>query len=279
MKNYKKRFVFASLLIIIGILTFTGVMTVLKWDFSKLSTSKYETNNYKLSENFNNILISTTTADIEFVPSENGFSVECYEPEKAKHSVTADGNTLEIKVLDKRKWYEQIGINFGSPKITIHFPQGKYSNLKINNTTGNVKIPEGFTFCNADISLTTGDVSLLSSVTGTINCKSTTGDIKLSGISCATLTVKGSTGDVKMKDVIANEKITIRRTTGDVEFENCDAAELFIKVTTGHVKGSLLTEKTFEAKATTGKVDVPNTKSGGLCEIHTTTGHIKIDVK
>ena len=52
----------------------------------------------------------------------------------------------------------------------------------------------------------------------------------------------------------------------------------FIKTSTGKVVGSLLTEKVFNAKSDTGKVEVPNTTSGGSCTITTDTGKIQVTI-
>ncbi|MBO5851923.1 MAG: DUF4097 family beta strand repeat protein, partial [Clostridia bacterium] len=89
----------------------------------------------------------------------------------------------------------------------------------------------------------------------------------------------GSTGDVYLENVIAVEKIDIKRSTGDVEFEELDASEIEIKTSTGDVEGTLLTEKTFSIKTNTGDVDVPRLSSGGLCKITTDTGDIDIEIK
>lgn len=276
----KKLIIIATSLIIIGVIIFAVVMTMLGWDFKRLSTDKYERNEYVITENFKNISVKTDTADVVFLTSSDSkIKVVSNEKKNVKHLVEVNGDTLNISVIDTRKWYDHIGISFGIPKITVYIPEGEYNNLTVKNATGDIKIPKGFIFGNADISVTTGDISLSSSVTGAINCKSTTGDIELNGIRCNTLTVMGTTGDTEMKDVIAAGKMTVRRTTGDVELESCDAAELFIKVTTGDVEGTLLSDKTFEVKSTTGRVNVPKSKSGGLCKVNSTSGHIEIDIK
>jgi hypothetical protein len=44
------------------------------------------------------------------------------------------------------------------------------------------------------------------------------------------------------------------------------------------VKGSLLTDKIFFAKSETGRVIVPESMTGGRCEIKSDTGDIKITV-
>ena len=63
--------IIAASLILIGILIFVGAMTMLKWDFTKLSTVKLETNEYCIGEEYKNISIEDSTADIEFKISDS----------------------------------------------------------------------------------------------------------------------------------------------------------------------------------------------------------------
>ena len=70
-KSTKIWLVIATCLLLAVGIVFGGVMTMLKWDFTKLSTVKYETNNYELNTEFENISIITNTSDIIFLPSEN----------------------------------------------------------------------------------------------------------------------------------------------------------------------------------------------------------------
>ena len=105
-----------------------------------------------------------------------------------------------------------------------------------------------------------------------------TGKAYLTDIVCKNLTSMGSTGDISLKNVIAAEKISIERSTGDVTFEGSDAAELCITTDTGDVEGSLLTDKVFITKTDTGRINVPNSITGGRCEITTDTGDIKITI-
>ena len=81
-----------------------------------------------------------------------------------------------------------------------------------------------------------------------------------------------------LKNVIANEKFDIERSTGDVKLELCDAAEILIRTDTGSVTGSLMSDKVFIVSADTGRVNVPKTTSGGVCQITTDTGDIRITI-
>ena len=309
----------AASLVLIGCILFVGVMSILKWDFTKLFTGKYENNDYKIHEDYQNISIITDTADIVFVPCENTTtSVSCYEQKNNMHSVSVKDGTLEIEIVDTRKWYEYIGINFGTPKITVCIPEGEYGKLSVKASTGNVEIPEVFKFRSIDISLSTGEVKNYASALEGIKIKTTTGNIciedasagsldlivstgkvtvssvtcegdiavgvstgktYLSNIRCKSVISSGSTGDILLNNVIATERFSIDRSTGDVKFDGSDAAEIFVETDTGDVSGNLLTDKVFITKTDTGDVDVPKTVTGGRCEITTDTGDIEIKTR
>ena len=317
-KKTKIWLISAASLVVIGCLIIGGTMAMLKWDFEKLSTVKFETNNYDINEDYKNISVITNTADIVFISTENAeSSVVCYEEKNMKHTVAIKDDTLVIEVIDTRKWYEYIGITIGTPKISIYLPQKEYNLLSVKNSTGDIEIPKNITFQNIDINSSTGDVECFASVfedlkiklstgdisienisagsldlslsTGkvdlsTIDCKGdikvkvSTGKTKFGDITCKNVISNGSTGDIILKNVIATEKFSIKRSTGDVRFEGCDAAELLIKTDTGYVKGSLLSDKVFIAQTDTGRVDVPKTVAGGRCEITTDTGDISITI-
>ena len=308
--------IIASSLILIGCIIFGGSMTMLGWDLSKLSTVKYETNNYEINENYIDISITANTADVVFIPSENSnCSVECYEQSNLKHSIKVKNNTLTIEVVDSRKWYEHIGINFGTPKITVYIPRGEYGTLWVKSSTGDIEIPKEFKFKSIDISESTGDVTNRASASAVIKIKTSTGDIRVDNISAGALDLSvstgkifvsdvicesdvninvstgktnltdikckkvisgGNTGDIYLKNVIATEKFSIKRSTGNVKFDDCDAAEIFVETDTGDVNGSLLTNKVFITKTDTGRISIPNSITGGKCEIVTNTGDIKI---
>ena len=318
-KTTKIWLVIAAFLVLVGCIIFGGVMTILKWDFTKLSTFEYETNDYKIDEDYTNILIVTDTADVVFVPCENSkSSVVCYEQKKAKHLVTVNDGTLVIEVVDTRKWYEHIGVNFSTPKMTVYIPQGDYGTLSVKSSTGDVEIPKDFNFESIDILGSTGNVKNYACTSGVIKIKTSTGNIylenasantldlsvstgkievfnvfceddmninvstgktKLNNIECKNFTSSGNTGDIYLNNVIAAEKMSIKRSTGDIRFDGSDATEIFVETDTGDVTGTLISEKVFIARTDTGRINVPKTTHGGKCEINTDTGDIRLEIK
>lgn len=288
----------AGALVLIGCALFVGAMWMQNWDFTKLSTSKFETNTYKVGEEFTDISINTDTADIQFLPSEDGrCTVVCKEEANAKHAVRVGKDTLMIQLQNNKAWYEYIGIHFGSPKITIYLPQGQYGNIVIKESTGDVEIPKDFSFASIDISLSTGDVHNYASTSENMKIQTSTGNIcledvtadmiavsvstgntRLSNVRCRNLTSTGNTGDLSLQNVIATGDFSIERSTGDVIFDRCDAAQIVAETDTGSVTGSLLSDKVFLAQSSTGSIHVPKTTTGGRCEITTSTGVICITV-
>ena len=113
--------ILATALILVGCILFGGVMTMLNWDFSKLSTASYSTNRHSVEEAFSHISLQTVTASIRFLPAEDGrTTVVCHEPDNQKHSVTLRGDTLVIERIDTRQWYEHIGLYFEPTQITVY---------------------------------------------------------------------------------------------------------------------------------------------------------------
>lgn len=279
-KTMKTWFIAAASLILFGSIILVSLMMSINWDFTKLSTNQYETNNYEINKDFKSIVIDTDVADVKILPATNyKCSVACYEWTNTKHEVVVKDGILLIKQIDTRKWYEYVGINFETPQITIYVPQIEYDSISIDTSTGDVCVKD-LSVNNIEFSLSTGDVTVSNVVCDDdFYVVVTTGDVCLSNIACNNFTSSGNTGDISLNNVIATNKISIERSTGDVDLDDCDASELYIETDTGEVEGTLLTSKVFVTKTDTGSVDVPNSITGGICEIITDTGDIEIRIK
>ncbi len=209
--------IIAASLILVGSIIFAGGMTAMKWDFTKLSTNKYETNSYELTEDFNSISISTSTADIEILPAESTkSSVVCYEQTNVKHTLEVKDGSLVINEVDTRNWHEHIhiGVNFEATKIAVYIPQGEYGALSIILSTGDVKISKDFTFESISVSASTGDVTNYASASDFIKIKATTGKIFVEDISAGSLDLSVTTGDVKVSGVNCDGDVKVGVSTG-----------------------------------------------------------------
>ena len=272
----------AAALILIGGLIFVGVMTALKWDFTKLSTARYVTKDYEITEEFTGVSVESTAAKIQILPSEDETTrVTCLEAEHTPYTVCVRDGILKIEEQNHKKWYQDIGINFGSPKVTVYLSNAVYAELTVKNTTGAVSV-QNISAENMTVTVSTGHVTITEvRCPDTLRIRVTTGDTTLKNVQCGNLWSDGNTGHLTMEQVEATWKLFAERTTGNVQFSRCDARQISISSTTGDVSGSWLTPKSYEVRTTTGKVSVPKTDgcvtdTNGSCAVKTTTGNITI---
>lgn len=250
----------AGFLVIIGLILFTVAMSLYNWDFNKLSTVKHEINTHEITEDFNELLINTTTSDIELVPSEDSScKVICYETDNINHSVLVIDNKLTINANIQKNQFFNLNIGDMSIKITIYLPIKEEMTLNINTTTG--------------------DLSFENLMIKKINIKATTGDIYMKNISCDQLDLKLSTGKTTLSNVMVSGDFKYDATTGDLTFDSFDANNIYVEITTGDVSGTILTAKIFNIQTTTGKQEYPESYTGGICKISTTTGDVKLSFK
>jgi len=251
----------ASSLVVAGIIIFGAVMSILKWDFLKLSTAKYERNSYEIAESFHNISINTDTADVAFLLSEDGqCKVVCHENEKEKHQVTVQNDTLVINNTNNKKWYDHIhiGINFETTKITVYLPASEYRSLNIKESTGDVEISENFKFENIDIIASTGDIKNFASVSDSLKIKTSTGKINVSGISAGSIDLSVTTGNIEASDIKCEGDVNIKVSTGKTKLTNVECENII-------------------SNGTTGDIILNNVISSGKISIERDTGDLKFD--
>ena len=290
----------AIILTLLGGATFVTALSVLDWNFEGLSTVQYVTTTYELQGDFDKISIDVDITKIEFEPSKDDTcSIACFEMENSRHSATVKDGTLVINTADTCKWYDYIGIfSFKTPKLTLFLPQKEYQALLIETDTGDITIPGDFTFQSIEIEGDTADINIYASVPDTLNLELSTGDITIGSARAGSIELNTSTGDVTLKNgnvkglivntdtgdvmlssAIVEKGVDINTSTGDVTFDGCDAPDITVNTDTGDVTGTLLSEKIFSAESDTGRISLPNTTTGGICEINTDTGDIKLDIK
>ena len=316
----KKGFITAAVVLsLLGAALFAAAFFASGFDFTKLDTGTYETNSYTVSETFEAIEIRSDEAEIAFKPSGDGkLRVDCVEREKVRHTVTAENGVLKVAVLDTRAWYDRLTFfSFKPQSITVWLPGERYKALTVDSATGDVSVPDCFSFGEAEITASTGDVSFEASLEGSLKIKTSTGAIRLdgvraeeidlsvstgriegknvdcvktfsftvstgkavlTGVTASSMTSSGSTGGVRLENAVISGKLHLERDTGDVRFSNCDAGEITVRTSTGDVTGTLRSGKNFVVKTSTGDISVPESTAGGRCEITSSTGDIRISV-
>lgn len=266
----------AASLSALGIIIFVGVMAVNNWNWGGLSTTKFVTNTHEITEEFSDIFIGVSTADIEILPSDDGkVKVICTEQEKLIHSVTVENGVLEISLVDSRKWYDHISLfSFESSKIIVYLPESEYGRLRIRGSTGDVKAAEGFTFSSIDFLLSTGDSEILSSSTGLVSVEADTGDITIRDITVRELSLTVTTGRIELSKAAVTEEIEINVSTGKALLSDITCRNLISDGDTGDItlKNVVASEK-FDIERSTGDVKFESSDAAEI-EIKTDTGNV-----
>lgn len=277
-KSVKLWLAIGAILVLSGVVLFFSALIIADFDFAQLGSVKMKTSSYEIHDFFHSIRIDTTTADISFRRNDEKFcKVVCYEKENLPHTVSVENEILSIGNATEKEWYDYIGWS-AAPEIIVYLPSEAYDSLIVESSTGNIEL-SNFEFQTISLSVSTGDIEINS-----IRCAKdlridvSTGKVDLTDIYCWNLTTEGDTGRIQMRNVFADEAITVRRSTGDVRFDTCDAANFYVETDTGAVEGTLCSKKNFIVKTDTGKIDVPESTLGGICEITTDTGDIKIEI-
>ena len=279
-RNTKAALVIGAALLILGAALFACALGIGGWDIMKLSTEEYTESTHTFDTDISDISIVTDTADVFVARSSDGvLRVVCDERVKMPHSVTAENGVLKISLKDEGAWYEHISFfSFGKERIYVYLPAGEYGSLSVIADTGDVAVASELSFSDVSISVSTGDVKVNSAVAGDIKINVSTGKVVLEGVRCGSFYSEGDTGNVYLDDVVATGAFYVERSTGDVVLDASDAASVKIKTDTGDVVGTILTDKIFAIKTSTGRVSAPDSATGGACNIETDTGDIKIEI-
>lgn len=299
-----------------ALLSFVALLTM-GFDFKEINTMKSVTNTYEIQEPFTNLTIDTEF-DVRLLPSDDGVcKVVCRESDKITHRVTVEDQTMTISQESHRKWYDYLGLSWGTTELTVYLPAGEYGALRVSTMSGDVEIPDALSFSEAkiencsgsvrfsaavaeDLSIktvsgdievrrtnpknlrltsTSGEISVDSAqLAGSLEAYAVSGDITLTSVSCQDITAETTSGEVELEQTVAAEALRIETVSGDIDLTRSDAASAWLKSTSGEVSGTLLTEKVFFTDTTSGSVEVPRTTGGGTCEIKTVSGDIEFSI-
>ena len=301
MKTAKKAVICAALLLVAaGVFLILTTMATGNTNWKELQTVGYEEKTFPVSGKITSIQISDSENGIKILPSTDGIcKVIC--PEKTDgsvyHTVEVCDGVLSVQRHDERKWFQLIGVNFYIGSVEVYLPQNRYDALTISSTAGSISVAEGFTFENADLNSISGSVRVLAQVEQELNAESASGSvtventspeilyassssgrIDLSHIHGGSITAKATAGKITLNDVIARETLSAKNISGGVALEGCDGGTISIETTSGSVKGTILSDKIFTARSTSGSVRVPHSAAGGECGITTTSGSIRIEI-
>lgn len=249
-------------LILFGAVLSLTALSAMDYNFELLNTVNLDSRTVEVTDEFDSLDISTAEGDVTLLPSTDGHAhVTFRDSKKITHTVAVKDGTLTVTRIDSRKWYEHIGIYWGTMDITVYLPEAQYDSVRLKSVSGNVVVKDEFEFTE-------------------LNALSTSGDVTLFDITADSAGVKTVSGDIVLKNVSVAGDATVKSTSGDVEFERLSAATLDIKTVSGDIDGSVTEPMLYTADTVSGDVKLPPSfRDGGSCTLKTTSGDIEITEK
>ena len=248
-----------------------------------------------IEESFSRVSVGAPSANVSILPSDDGkCRVETSSFGETECRSVASGGTLKVIMAD---WHGG-AILFGSPKVTVYLPQKQYESLEVRTESGDIAVGEGVLAVSATLKSSSGRISCGAEVTGALEAKSASGGVSVSGVGEAEVRLESSSGSVTLSDsrpasallestsgrillreVTVSGELSASNTSGSVRLDNCDAANKYIRSTSGSVSGTLLSGKNFTADSSSGSVRVPESSGEGVCEVRTSSGSIRLEVR
>jgi len=299
-KSIKIIIIVAVSLLVAGVIAMLIGFGVSGFNFRNLSG--YEENTYNVEQPFSSINVSEIDMDVRFILTNDGEAkVKTYEREKLKLNVTVENDVLKITRVDQKKWYEFVGVNFGTYNdnmfTTVYLPTGEYGELTVKTLSGDVSLTKDLSFTSVSVDTLSGDVSGCVNSKGKIGVETVSGDVELFDLSESALTVNTTSGDIEIENSVL-QSVAVRSASGelslegvkattfdfhtvsgDIDVERSDAQTVKIETTSGDVECTFLTGKIYNYHTTSGSVRIPASDSnGGACDIKTTSGDIEIRI-
>ena len=287
--------IIAAALIVIGLVIALIGLFLLDFKVDRLEAMELVEKTYPIQGDFSNISILTSDYDVNLLLAEDGVPrLAAKEARRVRHSMEVTDGTLSIQIQDDRGFRDRIGIFIQSPSMTLYLPESSYETLLIETTSGDISIPDSFTFTDAALKsnsgsigsaanvtnrlsseATSGSVTLSNAAVGFVEASANSGSVVLSDITADTLEIETTSGSIHLRDILASCSLSLSSTSGGIRLSKCDAPEIQIKTTSGSVTGQLLTPKYFQVDTNSGTVSVPYAVAAEICRIETTSGSVR----
>jgi hypothetical protein len=266
----KKIVIIGLLILVVGIVVAGVSFAVMGFSFGGFNVEKYEAVTTEIGTDYTKIDIQAKIEDIRILRVDAKaptLRVVCSENSRLKHTVTVENDTLTIRTVENRKWYDHIGIfAAGKPEITLYIPDRPYD-LQVQTETGDVEVCGRSPYGEVSIRTGTGDVRGWAEVSGSVTVQTSTGDIlwmREDTEDPRPLSMAGdlffttSTGEIRASSITCQGTAEIRVSTGDAWLGSFGCAAL-------------------ESTGSTGDITLTDTVVRGSLSIRRSTGDVRFE--
>ena len=267
----KKAVIVGILILALGLVVSGISFALMGFSFNSFAKEKYESVTTEIGTEFTAIDIRGNTENIRLCRIDQNFPeirtprVVCSENSWLKHTVTVENDTLTIRSVDTRKWYDHIGVNVsGKPEIVLYVPAKPYD-LKVETDTGDVELRGRSAYGGIDIRTDTGDVRCEAETNGSVSIQTATGDIVWEDpedpgplLIAGDMALSVSTGHIRITNLNCDGKASVHVSTGKTEMERFTCVSL-------------------ESTGSTGRITLTEVIAGDSISIQRSTGDVTFE--
>ncbi len=249
-------------------------------NISLLGEYELKPNEHPVFVDFEYIDISTSSENVLILPSPDSKTrIVADETQKVYCTVEVLNNTLKVKYVDARMWFDMVGVQVDVPKVTLYLPEGRYEKLTVSTSSGAIECDsDALTFENAELEASSGKIDFSANVIDTLSVTTSSGKIELEDMTPSILNAHASSGKVELSDIVC-DTLNAEASSGNIELEECNAQIMRLKTSSGNIRGTLLSDKRFQVSTGSGSVSVPpSANDGGACTVTTSSGNIKLRI-
>ena len=267
------------LIIIIGLPLIAFCAAFIASGFNMSESVETVTNTYAVEDAFRNIQIGSYTGEVKICASEDGkVNVECRENEKLHYDISVRNDVLEIKQKDERKWFDFLSFFMMLDNgMTLYLPAGEYDALNLSSTSGLVDIPEGFSFSDVNVAVTSGSTLFFADVRGNLNIASTSGGMNVQSTVGQNANITNTSGRIHIESMNVQGDISIHQTSGSIGIEDTICSALKLKSISGAIEMTALRCAEIDMKSTSGKIDMNDVIATGTINIESTSGGVNLE--
>ncbi|MDV4152008.1 DUF4097 family beta strand repeat-containing protein [Clostridium sp. AL.422] len=241
-------------------------------------TNKNTIDNYEINESFEKIDIRNSEYDVSFVLVPDGEGkVVIKGSNKINHTVNVKNDTLTIIQNDRLSWYKHIRIGWrDTMSITVYLPESEYMSINLKTASGDIEIPDNFSFRKAELLSTSGDISFMSNTSELLSVNSTSGDINLKNSEDGSIMAESTSGEITVADMSTSE-MNIKTTSGDINIKNSERGSIMAESTSGDIIVSDTSPYELYLKTTSGDIETNFVKVNDIAVLESNSGDIEID--
>lgn len=156
----------------------------------------------------------------------------------------------------------------------IYMTANEANKINLSSSSGDIYASEVKAFDRLDAGSTSGNVTVNNSRASFGHISSTSGDIDIEKLILKNnIKIEATSGNIGLNKCDA-KNLDISATSGDIDINLCRAEVYHIDTTSGDVSGLFDSEKIFSVVTNSGNIDVPDSDSGEVCKVNTSSGDV-----